>query len=356
MSGINLSERQKLVLSLVVQEYVDSAKPIGSKRLVEKYNLEMSSATIRNEMAMLTEAGYLRQPHTSAGRVPTEEAYRFFVGELMQRPELPISLKHTITHQFYQARHDSAQWMRLAASVLAHQASAASIVTAPQAEKARFKHLQLISTTGRQVLMVLVMLDGKVSQQMLVLSEPVSQERLSATADDFNNSFTGMDVEDIRRTLIGHLDALGDDMYKLVLDELDRSDTNVADEVYQDGWNNMLAEPEFAESDAARRALRVLEEQPLLENLLSQTVTNTEVGGVQVLIGGEGNWEELSDCSLVLARYGVPDLATGFLGVLGPIRMPYGHTISTVNFVAGLMSNLVSESLGDGSEPETTKL
>lgn len=351
MSASDLTERQKLILGLVVQEYVDSANPVGSSRLVKKYNLDLSSATVRNEMAALSESGYLRQPHTSAGRVPTEDAYRFFVGELMQRPDLPVSLKHTISHQFYQARHDSAQWMRLAASVLAHQSKAASIVTAPQADKARFKHLQLISTTGRQVLMVLVMIGGKVSQQMLVLSEPVSQEHLSETAEEFNNMFAGYDVEDIRRALTAPLDALGEDMIKLVLDEMERSDTNLADEVYQDGWANVLTEPEFAKSDAAIRALRVLEERPLLENLLAQTVMNTEVGGVQVLIGGEGNWEELSDCSLVLARYGVPDLATGFLGVLGPIRMPYGHTISTVNFVAGLMSNLLSESIG--SEGET---
>jgi heat-inducible transcriptional repressor len=134
-------------------------------------------------------------------------------------------------------------------------------------------------------------------------------------------------------------------MYKLVLDELARFGSQITGEVYQDGLNNVLADPEFAEADAARKALRVLEERALLENLLAQTIMNTEVGGVEVLIGGESQWEELSNCSLVLARYGVPNLATGILGVLGPIRMPYGHTISTVNYMAGLLSNLVGESM-----------
>jgi heat-inducible transcriptional repressor len=351
MNASELSERQKLILGLVVQEYVTNAKPIGSKKLVSKYNLDMSSATVRNEMVVLTEAGYLRQPHTSAGRVPTEDGYRFFVGQLMQRPELPASLKHTITHQFYQARHDSGEWMRLAASILANQSSAASIVTAPHTEKSRYKHLQLISTTGRQVLMVLVMMNGKVNQQMLVLSEPVSQEHLSQTADKLNGLFVSRNANEIGN-LRPDLDALGKDMLKLVLDDMRRSSSTLTDEVYQDGWTNVLAEPEFAKSDAARRALRVLEERPLLENLLTETVSNTEIGGVQVLIGGEGNWEELSECSLVLARYGVADLASGILGVLGPIRMPYGHTISTVNFVAGLMSNLVSESMGEPLDEE----
>jgi heat-inducible transcriptional repressor len=136
-------------------------------------------------------------------------------------------------------------------------------------------------------------------------------------------------------------------MYKLVVDELRQADSSTTGEVYHDGWTNMLAEPGFTEVETARRALRVLEERPRLEDLLSQTVMNTDVGGVQVLIGGEGNWEELSHSSLVLARYGVPELATGILGVLGPIRMPYGHTISTVNFVGGLLSNLVGETMSE---------
>lgn len=341
MVKIELTERQKLILGLVVQEYVDSAGPISSKHLVEKYSLTFSSATIRNEMVVLAENGYLSKPHSSAGRIPTETAYRFFVRQLMRRPELPSSLKHTITHQFYQARHDSSQWLKLAASVLAHQSNAASIVTAPSAENARFKHLQLISTTGRQVLMILVFMSGEVSQQMLVLGEPIRQERLTAVAEQLNTLFYGSDMDEISSNP-SELDSLGQDMHELVVAEIVRSRSVVTGEVYQDGWSNFLAEPEFAETQAARRALRVLEERPLLESLLSQTVQDTEIGGVQVLIGGEGNWEELSECSLVLARYGSPNLATGILGVLGPIRMPYGRTISTVDFIAGLMTNLVS--------------
>jgi heat-inducible transcriptional repressor len=342
MSDIQLTERQKLILGLVVQEYVLSATPVGSKVLVEKYNLDVSSATVRNEMMALTEADLLRQPHTSAGRIPTEEGYRLFVGELMQRPELPESVKDTIRHQFYQARFDTNQWMRLAASVLASQSHAASIVTAPFTEKARFKHVQLIATMGRQVLMVLVMMGGKVSQQMLVLGEPVSQEKLTQTANQLNTLFHGRELEEMAHTP-QDLDALGQDMIKLATDEMRLADNAVTGEIYQDGWSNMLAEPEFQESDAARRALRVLEERPLLDDLLTQTALNTEIGGMQVLIGGEGTWEELSDCSLVLARYGVPNLASGILGVLGPTRMPYGRTISTVNFVSSMLSNLVSE-------------
>ncbi|MFN2143723.1 MAG: HrcA family transcriptional regulator, partial [Anaerolineales bacterium] len=156
-----LTERQKFILGLTVQEYVKTGKPVSSTRLVKDYGLDLSSATVRNEMVVLEEAHYLRKTHDRGGREPTEDAYRFFVRELMQRPELPVSLRHSITHQFYQARYDTTQWMRLAASVLAHQSNAASIVTAPQSERPSFKHLQLISTTGRQVLMILVMMGGR---------------------------------------------------------------------------------------------------------------------------------------------------------------------------------------------------
>lgn len=343
-----LTERQKLILGLIVQEYVEKGKPVSSTRLVEDFDLEMSSATVRNEMVVLEEYRYLRKTHDTAGREPTEDAYRFFVRELMQRPELPVSLRHTISHQFYQARYDTSQWMRLAASVLAHQSNAASIVTAPQSEQPRFKHLQLISTTGRQVLMVLVMVGGRVSQQMLVLGEPVTQEQLTHAANILNGLLFGKDRREIPINPSQDLDTLCSEMYRLVLDELRRAESVLTGEVYHDGWTNMLAEPGFEEVESARRALRVLEERPRLENLLSQTVMNAEVGGVQVLIGGEGNWEELSHSSLVLARYGVPELATGILGVLGPIRMPYGHTISMVNFVGEILSNLVGETMGDG--------
>jgi heat-inducible transcriptional repressor len=197
--------------------------------------------------------------------------------------------------------------------------------------------------------MVLVTVGGRVRQQMLVLSEPVTQGQLTTTAEHLNSLLHDRDAEKIKSVSTSEMDALTADMFKLILDELVRSESMTTGEMFQDGWTNVFAEPEFAESKTALRALRVLEERPILENVLSETVKDTEIGGVQVLIGGEGNWEELSDCTLVLARYGVPNLATGILGVLGPIRMPYQHTIPTVDFMASLLSGLVSESMSDVS-------
>jgi heat-inducible transcriptional repressor len=342
----NLTERQKLILALIIRDYIETAQPIGSRHLVENYNLNVSSATVRNDMLVLSETGYLRQPHTSAGRIPTEEGYRFFVRQLMGHTELPSTTKRTIIHQFYQAGMDIDRWMRLAASVLAHQSKAASLVTAPRSERSVFKHLELISTRGRQVLMVLVLSGGEVNQQMLTLAEPISQERLSIVAQSFNDLLLGFDNESIAALSV-KFDALEQDIIKLILDDLRRTSDMLTGEVYHDGLTHVLTEPEFETDDIARNALRVFEERQLLEDLLTRTVLSNEMNGVQVLIGGEGNWEELRDFSIVLARYGAPGLATGTLGVLGPIRMPYGRTISTVRFVASLLSDLVEDILSE---------
>lgn len=337
-----LSERQKLILTLVVRDYIETAQSVGSQRLVERYKLEMSSATIRNEMAALTKAGYLRQPHTSAGRVPTEEGYRYFVTHIVYHADLPNAMRHTITHQFYQARQDVEQWMHLAASILAHQSKAASLVTAPHAERARYKHLELISTQGRQMLTVLVLVGGEVSQQILTLAEPVLQERLSIAANRLNEVCTGKTTEEMG-ALPSPTDVLEKDILTLVLQDMNRGEARVSGDIYLDGLTNVLSEPEFLESDEARRAIRLFEERTLLRDLLTRTMANSNVGGVQVLIGGEGRWEELRQCSVVLARYGVPGIATGALGVFGPMRMAYSRTIPTVRFMADLLSGLVSE-------------
>lgn len=339
-----LTDRQKKLLLVIIRDYIDAAQPVGSKRLVEQYKLNLSPATIRNEMAALTDMGYLRQPHTSAGRVPTEEGYRLFVSEMMNQAELPESVQNTISHQFYQARPGVDQWMHLAASILAHQSQGVSMVTAPRAEQVRFQHVELISTQGRQILMVLVLAGGEVSQQLLTLAEPVPQERLSQTASRLNRVLVGLSVEETA-ALPGRSDALEQDILTLILADMRRAAQSISGEIYTDGLTNVLSEPEFAESDDARRALKLFEERSTLQDLLARTTGNSAVGGLQVLIGGEGGWEELRQCSMVLARYGVPGLATGTLGVLGPMRMSYARTIPTVRYMAALLSSLVNDNM-----------
>ncbi|HSO28129.1 MAG TPA: heat-inducible transcriptional repressor HrcA, partial [Anaerolineales bacterium] len=218
----NLSERQKLILALVIRDYIESAQPVGSRRLVEEFGLDVSSATVRNEMQALTDMGYFRQPHTSAGRVPTEDGYRYFVGQLMGQTELPVDTRRTIVHQFYQAGQDVDRWMRLAVSILARQSQVAALVTAPHLESPIFKHLELISTRGSQVLMVLVLAGGEVRQLMLSLAEPVSQEQLSAAAQRLNELFHGQNVSAISAQAVTR-PLLEQDIIKLIVDDMRRS-------------------------------------------------------------------------------------------------------------------------------------
>ena len=341
-----LSERQKLILSLIVHEYTRTAQPVGSNAMLEQFNLSMSSATIRNEMAQLTEMGYLRQPYTSAGRVPTEEGYRFFVSNLTQQATLPTATMRMISHQFYQSRQDLDQWLRLAASVLAKQSQGASLVTAPHSDKTQLKHLELIATRGNQVLMVLVLVGGEIRQQFFSLSEHFDQEHLSALATAISMGCHNCSADQLSLQLDG-LDEIGLQILDLVRNEMRQAERLLTGEVYLDGLTNVLAEPEFSEPDGARSALKIFEERTLLNDLLERTILTNNEGGIQVVIGGEGTWEDLRECSVILARYGLLGNMTGTVGVLGPMRMPYSHTISTVRFIADLLSDKVAEMLVD---------
>ena len=338
-----LTERQETILALIIHQYIDAAQAVGSKWLVERYHLGVSPATVRNEMAMLTEAGYLRQPHTSAGRIPTEKGYRYFVRSLIGETELPANEKRLISHQFHQARGAVDEWGRLAASVLARHSRVASLVTTPHADRAIFKHLELINTRGNQVLMILVLLGGDVRQQLLSLTSTFEQAELSQTAQKLTNAAHNKNLKDVA-ALVEEFDGLAAEILLLAAGVMASVDALSAGDVVRDGLTNFLSEPEFAETDSARAALRLFEERSFLDEVLTEVLEATCVGAVQVFIGGEGYWKELVKCSIVLARYGAPGLATGALGVLGPTRMAYGRTISAVRYVAGLMSDLVVES------------
>ncbi len=356
------------MLGLIVREYVRVPNPVGSKALVERYGLNVSSATVRNDMAALEEQGLIAAPHTSAGRVPTEAGYRYFVHKLIGDAELSPAEQRMIRHQFHQASLDIEQWLRLAASVLATTTRTASLVTSPQVPEARFKHLELIHTQGRMVLMVLVLDGGAVRQQMLCLSEPVAQEKLSQVAAHVNALCVGMGAGRIRAAA-DHEPTLDQEIMGLAADLLDRAG-KWQRAVYTDGLVNVLDPRALVDSVAldsagqreeiaraltgvdslgARQTLHLLEQQSLLEEILAEALA-PDTTGVQVVIAGEGRWEELSHTSVILSRYG-HSAASGALGVLGPTRLHYGRAISAVRYVAGLMTDMLVEVYGGEDLP-----
>ena len=338
----DLTDRRQAVLGLVVRQYIATATPVGSRTIVEQYGLGISSATIRNEMAYLEEQGYLTHPHTSAGRVPTEKGYRYFVERLMGEAELPLAEQRTIRHQFHQARLDLEQWMRLAAAVLARTAHSTSLVAAPTVAQCRFKHLELIAAHGSQALLVLVLMEGMVKQQVLTLAHPVAQEALHQIANRLNDLFTSLSADQIVASCY-QLTPLEEQIANLVIEMMEEAEARSSGEIYRDGLMNIFRQPEFSEIENVRPIIRILEEQGLLEAILAEVLSSS---GVQVIIGGEGRWDELSECSIVLAPYGEAGRAMGALGVLGPMRMRYGRAISTVRYVADLLSGLIYDLYG----------
>ncbi len=341
-----LSERQKLVLALLVRDYVETAEPISSGRLVKNYQLDFSSATIRNEMAVLEEKGFLSQPYTSAGRVPTKAGYRYYVQRLMGEDRLPTHIQEMIRHQFYQARRDVDDWLSLSASVLAQHSMGAAIVTPLHTEGARFKHIALLTTRGRQVLVVIVLSSGEVSQQTLVLDETLSQDRLNGIAAAINQLAAGLGAKELEEIEPGSIQSPQTEIFNIVLQTIKGSEIISSGEVYRDGLANMLSEPEFSEPEKAKQTLELFEDRVMLDDLLSRTVFDSDTPGVHVIIGGEDTWDQLADTSLILASYGAKDHAMGAVGILGPLRMSYSRGVSTVRFVSELISELISESMG----------
>lgn len=337
----DMTLRRQAVLGLVIRSYIEKGLPVGSKSFVETYGLGISAATIRNEMAVLEEMGYLTHPHTSAGRIPTEQGYRYFVEYLVGETELPMPEQLMIRHQFHQARVELDQWVRLAVAVLAHTTRKAALATSPRSFQSKFKHLELISLRDTVVLMVLVLMGGTVKQQMLTLDEPVEQETLSRLSNQLNEQFKGLTAGQVNAR-VAELSDLGRQVARIIGQVISSVDGQAEQHLYRDGLIHILGEPEFSEGDQVRQMVQTLE-GPSLATIVTAAAQPLEIGGVQVLIGGEGRWQEFSDLALVLSRYGVEGGASGLLGVVGPLRMTYDRTIGAVRLVSRLMSDLVSD-------------
>ena len=337
----DLTERQEQVLAFVVREYVENAQPVGSETL-RRRGMNVSSATIRNELAALEDSGYLMHPHTSAGRIPTEKGYRYFVESLMEDFELPPVEQRMISHQFHQVTLDIDQWMRLSAAVLAHASHSAALVTTPQSTRCRFKHVQLVSINDQVALLVLVLQEGAIKQQMLALMEPVTQDELTRISNRLNDNFAGLNVEQIRSTGLPFSEfEVG--VVRVVVDLMRQIDSRSSHDVYRDGIMDILRQPEFSAIDRMQALLEMLEQRTTLETMLTELAPER---GVQVVIGGESQYDAMSDYSMVLSRYGLPGEASGVVGVLGPVRMHYPRSIGVVRYVASLLDDLMARMYG----------
>jgi len=343
-----LSERRRYVLGIVIQEYVKNAQPVGSNTIAHNYELGVSSATIRNDLAYLEQEGLLTHPHTSAGRVPTDEGYRYFVQHLLNDAELPSQERSEIRVQFRNVRQEMDQWLRLSTAILAQASQSAAIATAPRAVKHYYKHLELVAIHDTKVLLVLVLQDGAVKQQLLDLDQPMEQPALSRASNELNDLLDNATAD----TISGFHDRLSpfaQQVAILITEIIERLDNQFSPQIYRDGLVQVLEAPEFAGGEDVRKIVRVFEQRSLLEQVLDDYFAGDIFSGhrsgdeIQVMIAGEGRYADLQDISLVIGRYGLYNQIAGVVGVVGPLRMPYGRTISTVRFVSRVMSEMVEE-------------
>ena len=341
-----LDLRAQAILRAVIEEYVTTATPVGSQALVEKYSLPVSSATVRSILAELEVAGLLTHPHTSAGRVPTDLGYRYYVESIVETEPLPAVEQLMIRHQFGQVEFASEHWFRLAATTLAATTGSAGLATPAKPAAARLRRIDLVSIHERLASLILVLREGTVKQQLLNFDAPVTPQTLNAAAILVNQELADLTAVQISRR-IARFDAVAGEteaaelarrVGERVLRTMREFDAEKIEEVFSDGLLNVLAAPEFAQSDKVRRVFSALENRAYLGDLIG---TIGRDGQVHVFIGRENQPVEMREVSLVLAPYGQPGRAMGVVGVLGPTRMSYRHAIGTVSFVSGLLDELV---------------
>jgi heat-inducible transcriptional repressor len=338
-----LDARQQGLLRVVIEEFVATAAPVGSQTLVERYPLGVSSATVRSILAELEAAGFLTHPHTSAGRIPTDAGYRYYVESIIDAVPLPPVDQLLIRHQFGQLEHANQQWFRLAATTIASATHAAGLATPAKTRTARIRRIDLVSIAEHVTSLIVVLHDGTIRQVLVSVDEGIGVARLAAAASRLDELAAGRTATELERRLVRLPDEdpdealvrrIGEQAVRLLRD----SDAAAIAEVFSDGLLNVMAAPEFAQADKLRRVFEALENRAYLAELFD-TVTRED--RVQVFIGRENRVDAMSEVALVLMPYGRAGRAVGVVGVLGPTRMRYGHAIGTVRFVGGLMNELV---------------
>ncbi len=333
-----LTERRSALLNLIVEDYVESAAPVGSQYIVRRHRVPFSPATVRLEMARLEDDGYIVQPHTSAGRVPSDKGYRYYVESLMTEEALDAEQRETIRHQFHQAERALEEWFRLAATVLSRLVSNFAVVTAPRTTQTRLRHLQIVALQEFTALCIVVLHEARLRQQVLTLRHAMTQADLDEVANRLNNLYRGMTLQEV----LGAPPAPSEteEAVRGSIVDLMTQESIALGDVFRDGVREVLSQPEFARSEKMLDLVDVLEERSLTSAIPIRTLTDD---GVAVVIGTENVSEAMQDCSIVVTRYGSFGGPSGVVAVLGPTRMRYARTIPTVRFLSNLLGDLVAQ-------------
>jgi len=299
--------------------------------------LGVSPATIRNEMARLEDEGYIVRAHHSAGGVPSDKGYRYHV-ESLKDVSLSESEQRLFSHLFHQVERDMEKWLSLAATLLAQQAQNMAVVTSPRPSGCRFKHMELLSLQDSLALIVLVLHGARVKEQLLTFEETVSQSSLTIMSNKLNAAFSGLNREQIADKEF-ELSPTEEHIKDVLSHMMQGEDEQEDEEPLFDGFHFILSQPEFSRSDRMRGLMELVEKRRLIKAIIPRELENQKV---TVIIGRENEDETFHDYSIVISKYGLSNEAAGAVGVLGPTRMPYAHTIPMVNYLSRILSELMS--------------
>ncbi len=336
-----LSPRGEAILRSIVAQYIVRAAPVPSQSLIDDRELAVSSATIRNEMAHLEEEGYITRPHPSAGSMPSDKGYRYYV-ETLGDIRLPSTQQLLIRHLFHQVERQLEEWLSLAATLTAQLAQNVAIVAMPKTANLKLKHLEVISLQEELALVIVVLHGARLRQQLLTFDQPLAQSELTTVANKLNAAYSGLTQREILAKKI-KLSPTEQQLYDCLLKIMQAEDEQESERSYLDGLHFVLNQPEFRQAQRALSLMELVECRRLL-----RAITPEDMGkrGVQVIIGKENKAEVIQNCSVVISQYGLPEEAIGTIGVIGPTRMPYARTISTVNYLSLVLSQLVAELYG----------
>lgn len=326
-----LDERKKIILQSIIKTYLETGEPVGSRTISKYTDLNLSSATIRNEMADLEDLGYILQPHTSAGRIPSDAGYRWYVDMLMEEKEQEVT---EMREQMLQKADKMDQLLKQAAKVLANNTNYATMVSAPSYNRNKLKFIQLSQVDDNQIVAVIVMEGNIIKNKIVTVNENLSNEELLKLNMLLNTNLNGLAIEEINLGMIARLKEMAGEHREVVSDVLDavggvlQVDNDY--EIYTSGATNVFKYPELSDNQSAQEIINAFEEKQQLASLVSQTLASDENKGIQVYIGNETPVQNMKDCSVVTATYELSEGMQGTIGIIGPKRMDYEHVMKTL--------------------------
>ena len=338
---MELDERKKKILQAVIRNYLETGEPVGSRTISKYTDLNLSSATIRNEMADLEEMGYILQPHTSAGRIPSDKGYRLYVDTMMEEKEREV----VEMNEMLLERQDKMETLlKQVARVLAQNTQYATMISAPQVKRNKLKFIQLSRVDANQILAVIVIEGNVIKNSILSVNEELSEETLLKLNILLNTHLNGLSIDEINLGMISVMKqqaGIHSDIVSEVIDAVAEGIRAEEDlEIYTSGTNNIFRYPELADQQKASELINTFEEKQLLGELLQDTQNEEGSTGIQVYIGAETPVQSMRDCSVVTATYELGDGMKGTIGIVGPKRMDYDKVVGTLRTIQTQLDEL----------------